>query len=172
MVGYFLVFSILSIIGLNILKLEEFAPFSDQFSLILATITGYIMQLFDSQIVLDKAILRHSVSNFAIEVTEACTAFSVSWLYLSSILAYPWFNFAKKAFFIALGLFLIQVINVLRLISLIYFGHWFEFETFDIFHSYFWPILLNVLILMLFAWVLLTQTKPVSFPSSDPATAV
>jgi exosortase/archaeosortase family protein len=171
MFGYVLFFSILSIVGLNILKLEELTPFSDQFSLILATITGYIMQLFDSQIMLDKAILRHSVSNFAIEVTEACTAFSVSWLYLSSILAYPWFNFAKKALLMVSGLLLIQVINVLRLISLLYFGHWFEFELFDIFHSYFWPILLNVLILMFFAWILLSQTQPVSLPSSASATA-
>jgi exosortase/archaeosortase family protein len=169
MFGYFLGFSILAVIGLNLLKLEQFVPFSDQFSLILATITGYIIQLFDSQILLDKATLRHLISGFAIEVTEACTAFSISWLYLSAILAYPWFNFTKKLVLIILGLLFIQVINVIRLISLIYFGHWFEFEIFDIFHSYFWPILLNILILMLFVWFLLTQSKLPSSPTSTIA---
>jgi exosortase/archaeosortase family protein len=84
-------------------------------------------------------------------------------------LAYPWFNFAKKALLIVQGLLLIQVINVIRLISLLYFGHWFEFELFDIFHSYFWPILLNVLILMLFRLDFTDTTQPVSLPSSASA---
>ncbi len=169
MIRYLSLFFLLSLIGFTILNLDFVTPFMDAFCLLLAKISGNLMLLFNANITLTDAVIRHQPSLFAIEVTAECSASQVSWLYVAALLPYPMLSWSQKGIALLLGLLVIQIVNVIRLISLVYFGAWFSMDTFSVLHEYVWPLLLNVVVLAGFMGVLF-YCRPEPLPTTpEPA---
>lgn len=96
----------------------------------------------------EEAILR-APGGFAVEMRDGCNAINVTILLWSAVLAFP-ATWRMKILGLAAGSALIQIVNILRFISLFYLGQysatWFEFA-----HSYLWETLI-VLDTMIVFW--------------------
>jgi exosortase H (IPTLxxWG-CTERM-specific) len=99
----------------------------------------------------DAAILR-AAGGFGVEMRDGCNAINVTILLWSAILAFraPW---KTKALGLLAGSLIIQVLNIIRFVSLFYLGQfsmtWFEFA-----HAYLWESLLVLDTLVIFwLWV-------------------
>lgn len=148
---FFLVFFILTSLFFWLLSLEALQPAVDWFCLGLANISFFFIQLIDSHITLNAAILRHGDTGFALEVTEACSALSICALWCAVTLAYP-LSWKYKGLGLFIGVLLIQAVNILRIISLVYFGDGLARPQFDLVHEQIWPLLLHLLVIIGFAF--------------------
>lgn len=164
---FFTFYLLLAISGLWLLKRDSLQPMIEQFCLGLAIVSGFIINLVDDSIQRTVAVLRDQETDFAIEVTVDCSALSISWLFVAGVLAYPLLNTRQKIVGILTGLLIIQSMNILRLISLVYFGSWFSFEVFDLIHAHFWPLLLHLIALVSLVWALF-QTEAIKTRSVAP----
>jgi exosortase/archaeosortase family protein len=91
-----------------------------------------------------------------LEVTSRCSGVTIGWLLLAAIFAYPSARWAQITGFLA-GLGVLLVVNVLRVVSLFWVGAFFP-GTFDSIHEQYWPVLLIVVTVYLFAlWLLWVQ---------------
>ena len=65
----------------------------------------------------------------------------------------------KEATAIILGFIAIQLLNILRIISLFYLGQW-NYEIFEWTHLYLWPVLIMLDVLLVFALYLRWLSQP------------
>jgi len=159
MTKFLTIFSVLAIIGFALLEWQALLPAINFFCLILAKISGFFIQLFDNNLISNGQILRLNDSNFALEVAKECSGLTASWLLLVAIVAFksPW---KHKLWGFLAGFFLIQSINIIRIISRFYIGNN-MFESFELVHRQIWPILLNINMIIIFGgWLFYTVTHP------------
>ncbi len=160
------VFFGLSLVGFSVLSMDFVQPAIGAFCLKLAQICYFFIHGFDAQVTLNAAILRHGTSGFALEVTEACSALSITALLMAAILAYP-ATWRAKALGLIAGVFLIQSFNVLRIMSLLYLGTWVERDTFDVVHEQVWPLFLHFGVIVFFVFWLWHNMTPATPPSEE-----
>lgn len=153
MARFLISFMVLASLGLAALDFAALQPAIGQFCLGLAKITGFIIRLFDASMIMTNAVLRHRQYGFALEVATSCSALPVTWLLFSGMLAFPDVAWRYKALGMAAAVLGVQMLNIVRLISLFYFGAWLESGTFDLIHQQVWPVLLHLAVLAFFsAW--------------------
>jgi exosortase H (IPTLxxWG-CTERM-specific) len=115
----------------------------------LVGLSGSLIIICGGHVTRDAAILR-SPGGFSVEMRDGCNAINVTILLWSAILAFP-SPTKPKALGLLGGCFIIQVLNIVRFVSLFYLGQysmtWFEFA-----HSYLWESLL-VLDTMVVFWL-------------------
>ena len=97
----------------------------------------------------EAAILR-APSGFGVEMRDGCNAVNVTILLWSAVLAFP-AGWKRKALGIMAGSLIIQVLNIVRFISLFYLGQY-SMTWFDFAHAYLWESLL-VLDTMVVFWL-------------------
>jgi exosortase H (IPTLxxWG-CTERM-specific) len=97
----------------------------------------------------DGAILR-APGGFAVEMRDGCNAINVTILLWSAVLAFP-APWKMKALGLAGGAVVVQVLNIVRFISLFYLGQY-SMAWFDFAHAYLWESLL-VLDTMVVFWL-------------------
>jgi exosortase H (IPTLxxWG-CTERM-specific) len=118
------------------------------FSQSLVGIAHTLVQFCGGHATREAAILR-APGGFAVEMRDGCNAINVTILLWSAVLAFP-ATWKMKFVGLAAGSALIQIVNILRFISLFYLGQysttWFEFA-----HSYLWETLI-VLDTMIVVW--------------------
>jgi exosortase/archaeosortase family protein len=148
-------YALVVLVGLTALELEIIKPLIETFCNGLALISGYAIQLFDNNIILEMPnILRHKTSSFAIAVTNECSGLSAVVLLGAAILVFQTSR-QNKLIGIFAGFILIQMINILRLISLVYAGGLLP-DYFDTIHHHVFPVLLHFVVLLLFGnWLIL-----------------
>jgi len=110
-----------------------------------------LILLFGGHVTSDAAILR-APGGFGVEMRDGCNAVNVTILLCSAILAFP-SSVKTKVLGLVGGCLLIQVLNIIRFISLFYLGQfsmiWFEFA-----HAYLWESLLMLDTMVIFwLWV-------------------
>ena len=97
---------------------------------------------------------------FAISIERGCNGVEAVIILVSAMLAFPapWKN---RLAGIGLGFVAIQVLNLVRIISLFYLGQW-NIDVFEWAHLYVWQalIMLDVLIV----WLLWVRTLPRAAP--------
>jgi exosortase/archaeosortase family protein len=158
MQGFLWRYVLVVLIGLSILEWEGIAPLIEKFCDGLALISGHLVQLFDSNIALEfPNVLRHKNTNFAIAVSKECSGLSAVWLLSAAILVFATSR-QNKLIGIFLGFLILQLVNVIRLISLVYAGGFLP-DWFDMIHLQFFPILLHFIALLLFGSWLIFQDK-------------
>ena len=89
-------------------------------------------------------------SGFGVEMKDGCNAANVTILFWAALIAFP----ADKRMKIIGGLIgglLIQVVNILRFISLFYLGQY-STSLFDFAHIYLWEILIILDTVVIFWW--------------------
>jgi len=120
------------------------------FTGLLATVSTFIMQLFDADVSSHGDIIA-SKSNaaHAVKIAAGCNGVEAVIILFSAIFAFP-SKFKYKIYGFVLGFFGIQVLNVVRIISLYYLLQW-DKNWFDWFHLYLWQalIILDALIIWL-----------------------
>jgi len=97
----------------------------------------------------DAAILR-APGGFGVEMRDGCNAINVTILLWSAVLAFP-APWKMKALGLVVGSTIVQMLNMVRFISLFYIGQY-SMDWFDFAHAYLWESLL-VLDTMVVFWL-------------------
>lgn len=147
----FLVLFVTLVVGLFVLELLEpvrqavILPFTS----LLADVSAAIMQRFDADVMATEQIIRSRATGFAVEILPGCNAVEALIILFAAIFAFPASLPHKLMGFVA-GFFAVQLLNLVRIISLFYLGQW-NMTAFEWFHKYLWQafIMLDALIFWL-----------------------
>jgi len=115
-------------------------PYFEDFSASLAGVSAFTIRLFGGSVLQEGNILWPPGSSFAMKVLDGCNGINVVILLSAAILAYP-ASWKWRGVGVGAGLLAIQILNLLRLISLFYLGQWSE-SLFNLAHLYLWETLI------------------------------
>lgn len=169
MFRFFVLFVIL-LVGLFTLEIlqpvQEYiiSPFTG----VLAKISVYLIQLFDDQVLATGRVIRSLENGFAVEIQPGCNGVEAVIILFSAIFAFP-APFKNKMIGFFWGFLAIQLLNLVRIISLFYLGQWSE-TAFRWFHLYLWQAL--IILDALVVWLIWLRTLPESknpSPGEPPA---
>lgn len=118
----------------------------------LAKISVSVMQVFDSSVRAYGDVIQNIHSGVGVQIEPGCNGVEACIVLVAAILAFP-ARWRHKFFGIWLGVLAVQVVNVLRVVSLYYLLQWNQ-PVFEFVHLYMWQalIMLDVLVVWL-AWV-------------------
>ena len=150
MFKFFLIFIFLQVV----LFAAELTPPAQQYIVIpftelIARFSAWIIQMFDSRVISEGIILQHMDNGFAVAIQAGCNGVEATIVLFSAILAFP-SPWKYKLWGISIGFLAIQLLNLIRIISLFYIGQWNQ-TVFEWAHLYIWGalIMLDVLIIFL-----------------------
>lgn len=153
MIKFFIIFItvLISLFYLELLNGVQHAVIAP-FTGLLAKISAEIIQFFDSSARASGVIIQNIHTGLGVQIEPGCNGVEACIVLIAAIVAFPssWLN---KFIGIILGIFAIQAVNILRIISLFYLAQW-DQSLFEFAHLYLWQalIMLDVLIVFLF-WV-------------------
>jgi len=146
---FVLIFTCCLLIAFGILFTPPVQSLDVQFSRSLVGLAHGLVVSCGGHAVRDGAILR-SPRGFGVEMRDGCNAINVTILLWSAVLAFP-ASWKMKALGLAAGSLIIQILNIVRFISLFYLGQY-SMTWFDFAHAYLWESLL-VLDTMVIFWL-------------------
>ncbi len=122
----------------------------------LVRISAGLITLFDPHVAVFGDILQSTTSGFALSVRAGCNGVEAALILVAAMLAFP-AAWKHRVIGIVAGLTAVQLLNVVRVVSLFYLGQW-SMRAFDWAHFYLWPalIMLDVLIV----WMIWIRTLP------------
>ncbi len=167
----FLVLFILLLVGLFALELLQ--PVQQLIVLpwtsALAKVCVGLVGLFDGSAMAQGKVIWNAATGFGVSIEPGCNGVEAFIVLCAAVLAYP-ASAKYKLLGLAIGFAAIQLLNVVRVISLFYVGQWNK-EVFDFAHIYLWQalIMLDVLGVWLL-WVRALPAKPTPTPASGPGT--
>lgn len=137
-------------------------PFTES----LATTSAALVRLFDANVLAYGRILQSTSNGFAISIEAGCNGVEAGILLIGAVAAFK-APVGYKAIGLAAGLASVQVLNVVRIVTLFYLGQW-SLAAFQWAHLYVWQslIMLDVLIV----WLLWLRWLPK--PPSPPRAAL
>ncbi len=157
MLRFFIIFSVL-LIGLFTLEILQPAekyvilPFTSM----IADISVWIVQAFDENVIATGNVIRDKVSGFGVRIERGCNGLEAVIILFSAIFAFP-APFKNKVIGFVAGFFAIQLLNLVRIISLYYLGQW-NYTAFEWFHLYLWQAL--IILDALVVWLIWLRTLP------------
>ena len=164
-------FFILFVVILAVLFAAELAP-PVQSALVvpwtqaLVRISAELITFIDPRVAVFGNILQSTTTGFALSVRSGCNGVEAAMILIAAMLAFP-ASWRYRLIGIVAGLFAVQLLNIVRVISLFYLGQW-NMSVFDWAHSYLWPalIMLDVLIV----WIIWIRALPrvTSIPVPTP----
>lgn len=153
MVRFFVLFVVL----LAVLFALELTPWAQAYFVVpwtnaLAAISTSIVTMFDPNVVTAGKVIRSVTNGFAVSIEAGCNGVEATLVLCAAIFAFP-APWRHKAIGLVIGVLAVQLLNVVRVISLFYLGQW-DLEVFEWAHQYVWQalIMLDVLIVWLI-WV-------------------
>jgi len=166
MLRFFIIFSVL-LVGLFTLEIlqpaERFVilPFTSM----VADISVWIVKLFDENVIANGNIIRDKVSGFGVRIERGCNGLEAVIILFSAIFAFP-APLRSKFIGFVIGFFAIQLLNLVRIISLFYLGQW-NYTAFEWFHLYLWQAL--IILDAMVVWLIWLRTLPkVDYPPPPP----
>jgi len=122
------------------------------FTVIIATVSATITQLFDSSVQSHGIILQSVTNGTAVSIQPGCNGVEAMICLTAAIVAFP-ATWKSKAYGLFFGFIAIQALNIVRIISLFYLLQW-DKEWFEWAHLYLWQalIILDALIVFII-WV-------------------
>lgn len=122
------------------------------FTVGLATLSAWLVKMFDPGVVSSGVVLRHVPNNFAVSIEAGCNGVEAMIILAAAIVAFP-SPWKHKLYGLGLGFVAIQSLNLFRIISLFYIGQW-NYAVFQWTHLYLWQalIMLDALIFWL-VWI-------------------
>ncbi len=134
----------------------------------LAQISGHIVLAFDPHVAFYNNILQSTTTGVGVAILPGCNAVEASIILIAGILAFP-APWRMRLAGILLGVVAVQLVNLLRIISLFYLAQW-NSHWFEIAHTYLWQILimLDVLIFWLFWIRYVGRNVPLTTQSPQP----
>src|SRR5210317_979405 len=164
MLRFFIIFSVL-LIGLFTLELFQSAekyiilPFTSM----IADISVWIVKAFDDNVMATGNVIRDKVSGFGVRIERGCNGLEAVIILFSAIFAFP-APLKNKLIGFVIGFFAIQILNLVRIISLYYLGQW-NYAAFEWFHLYLWQAL--IILDALVVWLIWLRTLPGSRTRPD-----
>ena len=118
----------------------------------LAAISAGLVTLVDPGVLATGKVIRSIGNGFAVSIEAGCNGVEATLVLVAAMIAFP-APWRHKLLGIAIGTLAVQLLNVVRVISLFYLGQW-SFAVFEWAHLYVWQalIMLDVLIVWLI-WV-------------------
>ena len=166
MLRFFVIFLVLL---LGLFSLEVLQPVQQHvinpFTGALAKLSSWLILLFDSDVDASGKIIRSISGGFAVEIQPGCNGVEAVIILFAAVFAFP-APFKNKLVGFALGFLAIQVLNLVRIISLFYMGQW-NMTWFEWFHLYLWQAL--IILDALVVWLIWLRTLPA--PASAGAAA-
>jgi exosortase H (IPTLxxWG-CTERM-specific) len=150
-------FFVLFVVVLAVLFGLELTPWAQEWFVVpwtnaLAAISTSIVTMFDPNVVATGKVIRSATNGFAVSIEAGCNGVEATLVLLAAMLAFP-APWRHKIIGFVIGVLAVQLLNIVRVISLFYLGQW-NFEAFEWAHLYVWQglIMLDVLIVWLI-WV-------------------
>ena len=131
----------------------------------LASISTSIVTLFDANVVASGNVMRNTVNGFAVAIEAGCNGVEAAIVLVAAMLAFP-APWRYRAIGIAIGIAAVQVLNIVRVISLFYIGQW-DFAVFEWAHQYVWQALIMLDVLVV--WLIWVRRVPVTSDAAPPA---
>ena len=131
------------------------------FTSLLAHLSAVLILPFDNSVIAYGKVLQFKDSGFAVSIEAGCNGVEATIVLIAAICAFP-ASWRARLIAISLGFLAIQVLNIVRIISLFYLGNW-NLEYFSWIHLYLWPalIMLDVLVVFIvYLRYLAKQTQP------------
>lgn len=135
------------------------------FTTVLAEVSAWVIHLFDGSTVSHGKLIQNASGTFIVSIERGCNGIEAVIILISAILAFP-APWKLKLFGLVFGFLAIQVLNVVRIVSLFYLGMWSE-VWFKWFHEYLWQALIVLDALIVF----LVWLRYVPFKSRAPEAA-
>ena len=125
----------------------------------LAQISTSLVTLFDPHVVATGNVMRSTANGFAVAIEAGCNGVEATIVLVAAMLAFP-APWKHKAGGLVAGIVAVQLLNVVRVISLFYLGQW-DYQAFEWAHLYVWQalIMLDVLVVWLI-WVRMLPRRP------------
>ena len=114
----------------------------------LATLSAALVTPFDDSVTAQGRVLQFEDSGFGVSIESGCNGVEAMIVLLAAVLAYP-ASWRARGLALVAGFFAIQVLNLARIISLLYLGNW-NTEVFTWVHLYLWPVLIMLDVLVVF----------------------
>ena len=157
MIRFFILFTVL-LVGLFTLEIlqpaEEYVilPFTS----FIADVSVWILQIFDDNVESFRNIIRNSTSGFGVRIERGCNGGEAVIILFAAIFSFP-APIKNKIIGFVIGFFAIQILNLVRIISLYYLGQWNQ-VAFEWFHLYLWQAL--IILDALVVWLIWLRTLP------------
>ena len=158
---FVLIFTVSLLIGFGVLLTPPVQKVDVQFSRALVKVSHGLILMCGGHATRDAAILR-APAGFGVEMRDGCNAINVTILLWSAILAFP-SSWRMKAAGLLAGSAIIQVINILRFITLFYLGQY-SLPWFDFAHAYLWESLIMLDTMVVF-WYWVNRVQRANSPS-------
>jgi exosortase H (IPTLxxWG-CTERM-specific) len=122
----------------------------------LVYICASLITLFDANVIVFGKIMQSTVNGFAISIEAGCNGLEAAIVLIAAMLAFP-APWKHRVIGIVVGLTAVQLLNIVRVISLYYLGQW-SIAAFEWAHFYVWQalIMLDVLIV----WMIWIRALP------------
>lgn len=171
MLRFFILFVLIlvALFGLELLQpVQQFVVLP--WTALLAKVCVVLVSLFDSSAIAQGKVLSNAITGFGVSIEPGCNGVEAFVVLCAAIGAFP-AGWKHKLLGLGAGFVAIQVLNVLRVISLFYLGQW-NMDVFNFAHTYLWQalIMLDVLAVWLI-WMRSIAPKSESSPSAMPAVA-
>jgi exosortase H (IPTLxxWG-CTERM-specific) len=157
-------FSIIFVVLLvSLFTIEVLKPVQDHvilpFTSVLANVSVFLIELFDSGVESAGKVIRDIESGFAVSIEPGCNGVEALIILFAAMFAFP-APLKHKLIGFAIGFVAIQSLNLVRIISLFYMGQW-NMTWFNWFHLYLWQalIILDALVVWLI-WLRMLPPMP------------
>jgi len=157
MIRFFILFTVL-LVGLFTLEILQPAekyvilPFTS----FIADVSVWIIQFFDPEVVARGNSIRDATSGFGVRIERGCNGVEAMIILFAAIFAFP-APLKNKLIGFVIGFFAIQLLNIVRIVSLFYLGQWNQ-VAFEWFHLYLWQAL--IILDALVVWLVWLRTLP------------
>jgi len=168
MLRFFLLFVLL----LAVLFGLELTPWAQDWLVVpwtsaLASISTWIVTLFDGNVVAAGKVMRSNTNGFAVSIEAGCNGVEATLVLLAAMLAFP-APWKHKVVGLVVGILAVQLLNILRVISLFYLGQW-NYDVFEWAHLYVWQALIMLDVLVV--WLIWVRRVPRSDGQGGPPAA-
>lgn len=134
--------------------------FVTPYTAVIARMSGFVLRIFGEKVVVTGCVV--SSPRFAVTIYNGCNGLITSLIFISGVLAFPARASAKLIGVIG-GLLTIQLINLVRIVSLFYIGVFLP-QHFNDAHIFIWQSL--VIIAGISLWIMWAHTFAVPRDSS------
>jgi exosortase H (IPTLxxWG-CTERM-specific) len=132
-----------------------------------AAVSSELIRAFDGDAVSQGNVVHSVRTGFAMAIEAGCNGVEAMLVLLAGILAFP-ASWRWKLAGLAAGVVAIQVLNIVRIVSLFYLGQW-NGPWFDWAHLYLWQAL--IMLDALVVWLLWMRNAPPARAPALPAAA-
>jgi exosortase H (IPTLxxWG-CTERM-specific) len=134
----------------------------------LVRISAALITLFDSHVAVFGDILQSTTNGFGLAIKAGCNGVEAAMILIAAMLAFP-APWRYRVIGILVGLTAVQLLNIVRVISLFYLGQW-SMKAFEWAHFYVWQalIMLDVLVVWMI-WIRSLPRLPATVAPPAPA---